>query len=138
MCILVGYFGHHVVVFFIEPSATANVKQNLMTSNREVMKHTLTGKAIGARTISAVWLMFVLVKINVNYLCVVLFSLHIHSANQTSQACGLVKGILTGVYIFHLNPVVYLINVQKIRLIVLDNPHVFASDPFFIQKFGIR
>ena len=29
---------------------------------------------------------------------------------------------------FHLNSVVYLKNVQKNRLIVLDNPHVFASD----------
>ena len=29
---------------------------------------------------------------------------------------------------FHLNAVVYLKNVQKNRLIVLDNPHVFASD----------
>ena len=28
-----------------------------------------------------------------------LISLHIHSANQTSQAYGLVKGILPGVYI---------------------------------------
>ena len=68
-----GAFGHHVVVFFIELSVTANVKQNLLTSNWEVMKHTLTGKAIGAQTISAVWLLFVLVKINVNYLCVVFF-----------------------------------------------------------------
>ena len=48
---------------------------------------------------SFVWLLFVLVKINVNYLCVVFFSLHTHSANQTSQAYGLVKGILPGVYI---------------------------------------
>ena len=87
------------MVFFIEPSATANVKQNLLTSNWEVMKHTLTGKAIGAQTTSVVWLLFVLVKINVNYLCVFFFSLHIHSANQTSQAYGLVKGILPGVYI---------------------------------------
>ena len=61
------------MVFFIEPSATANVKQNLLTSNWEVMKHTLMGKAIGAQTISAVWLLFVLVKIYVNYLCVVFF-----------------------------------------------------------------
>ena len=30
---------------------------------------------------------------------------------------------------FHLNSVVYLKNVQKNRLVVLDNPHVFASDP---------
>ena len=29
---------------------------------------------------------------------------------------------------FHLNSVVYLKNVQKNRLIVLDNPPVFASD----------
>ena len=32
--------------------------------------------------------------------------------------------------LFHLNSVVYLKNVQKNRLIVLDNPHVFASDPY--------
>lgn len=40
-------FGHNVVVFCIEPSATANVKQHLLSSNLKVMKHVLTDKSFG-------------------------------------------------------------------------------------------
>ena len=61
------------MVSFIKPSAAANMKQYLMPSYGEIMKHALTCKAIGAEVCSSVWCEFVLVKINMNQLGVILY-----------------------------------------------------------------
>ena len=61
------------MVSFIKPSAAANMKQYLMPSYGEIMKHALTCKAIGAEVCSSVWCEFVLVKVNMNQLGVILY-----------------------------------------------------------------
>ncbi len=61
----------------IKPTTATHMKEYFLTANRKVMKYAFTGKAIGTQVATAGRLLVVLVKIQVDNLCII-FRLHLY------------------------------------------------------------
>ena len=128
-------FRHHVMVSFIKPSAAANMKQYLMPSYGEIMKHALTCKAIGAEVCSSVWCEFVLVKVNMNQLGVILYLNMYVCKFEPIQHVFRQKAFCKESILFHSYTLFYSLQRGQGIFIAINYTHVFSGDPLFLQTF---
>ena len=82
------------------------MEKNFMTAYRKIMEHALTGKAVRTQVFAIVWLLLILIKKQVDYLCIA-FRLHL--------------------YIFQFKPVKHMIGKKTFRKYSV----LFHSDTFF-------
>ena len=120
------------MVSFIKPSAAANMKQYLMPSYGEIMKHALTCKAIGAEVCSSVWCEFVLVKINMNQLGVILYLNMYVCKFEPIQHVFRQKAFCKESILFHSYTLFYSLQRGQGIFIAINYTHVFSGDPFFL------
>ena len=117
------------MVSFIKPSAAANMKQYLMPSYGEIMKHALTCKAIGAEVCSSVWCEFVLVKINMNQLGVILYLNMYVCKFKPIQHVFRQKAFCKESILFHSYTLFYSLQRGQGIFIAINYTHVFSGDP---------
>ena len=117
------------MVSFIKPSAAANMKQYLMPSYGEIMKHALTCKAIGAEVCSSVWCEFVLVKINMNQLGVILYLNMYVCKFEPIQHVFRQKAFCKESILFHSYTLFYSLQRGQGIFIAINYTHVFSGDP---------
>ena len=120
------------MVSFIKPSAAANMKQYLMPSYGEIMKHALTCKAIGAEVCSSVWCEFVLVKINMNQLGVILYLNMYVCKFEPIQHVFRQKAFCKESILFHSYTLFYSLQRGQGIFIAINYTHVFSGDPNII------
>lgn len=118
------------MVSFIKPSAAANMKQYLMPSYGEIMKHALTCKAIGAEVCSSVWCEFVLVKVNMNQLGVILYLNMYVCKFEPIQHVFRQKAFCKESILFHSYTLFYSLQRGQGIFIAINYTHVFSGDPF--------
>ena len=121
------------MVSFIKPSAAANMKQYLMPSYGEIMKHALTCKAIGAEVCSSVWCEFVLVKINMNQLGVILYLNMYVCKFEPIQHVFRQKAFCKESILFHSYTLFYSLQRGQGIFIAINYTHVFSGDPNFFR-----
>lgn len=121
------------MVSFIKPSAAANMKQYLMPSYGEIMKHALMCKAIGAEVCSSVWCEFVLVKINMNQLGVILYLNMYVCKFEPIQHVFRQKAFCKESILFHSYTLFYSLQCGQGIFIAINYTHVFSGDPFFFH-----
>ena len=119
------------MVSFIKPSAAANMKQYLMPSYGEIMKHALTCKAIGAEVCSSVWCEFVLVKVNMNQLGVILYLNMYVCKFEPIQHVFRQKAFCKESILFHSYTLFYSLQRGQGIFIAINYTHVFSGDPKF-------
>ena len=119
------------MVSFIKPSAAANMKQYLMPSYGEIMKHALTCKAIGAEVCSSVWCEFVLVKVNMNQLGVILYLNMYVCKFEPIQHVFRQKAFCKESILFHSYTLFYSLQRGQGIFIAINYTHVFSGDPDF-------
>ena len=119
------------MVSFIKPSAAANMKQYLMPSYGEIMKHALTCKAIGAEVCSSVWCEFVLVKVNMNQLGVILYLNMYVCKFEPIQHVFRQKAFCKESILFHSYTLFYSLQRGQGIFIAINYTHVFSGDPLF-------
>lgn len=117
------------MVSFIKPSAAANMKQYLMPSYGEIMKHALTCKAIGAEVCSSVWCEFVLVKVNMNQLGVILYLNMYVCKFEPIQHVFRQKAFCKESILFHSYTLFYSLQRGQGIFIAINYTHVFSGDP---------
>lgn len=117
------------MVSFIKPSAAANMKQYLMPSYGEIMKHALTCKAIGAEACSSVWCEFVLVKINMNQLGVILYLNMYVCKFEPIQHVFRQKAFCKESILFYSYTLFYSLQRGQGIFIAINYTHVFSGDP---------
>ena len=117
------------MVSFSKPSAAANMKQYLMPSYGEIMKHALTCKAIGAEVCSSVWCEFVLVKINMNQLGVILYLNMYVCKFEPIQHVFRQKAFCKESILFHSYTLFYSLQRGQGIFIAINYTHVFSCDP---------
>ena len=118
------------MVSFIKPSAAANMKQYLMPSYGEIMKHALTCKAIGAEVCSSVWCEFVLVKVNMNQLGVILYLNMYVCKFEPIQHVFRQKAFCKESILFHSYTLFYSLQRGQGIFIAINYTHVFSGDPY--------
>ena len=123
------------MVSFIKPSAAANMKQYLMPSYGEIMKHALTCKAIGAEVCSSVWCEFVLVKINMNQLGVILYLNMYVCKFEPIQHVFRQKAFCKESILFHSYTLFYSLQRGQGIFIAINYTHVFSGDPKILFSF---
>lgn len=124
------------MVSFIKPSAAANMKQYLMPSYGEIMKHALTCKAIGAEVCSSVWCEFVLVKVNMNQLGVILYLNMYVCKFEPIQHVFRQKAFCKESILFHSYTLFYSLQRGQGIFIAINYTHVFSGDPKFLLING--
>ena len=122
------------MVSFIKPSAAANMKQYLMPSYGEIMKHALTCKAIGAEVCSSVWCEFVLVKVNMNQLGVILYLNMYVCKFEPIQHVFRQKAFCKESILFHSYTLFYSLQRGQGIFIAINYTHVFSGDPMLPRK----
>ena len=122
------------MVSFIKPSAAANMKQYLMPSYGEIMKHALTCKAIGAEVCSSVWCEFVLVKVNMNQLGVILYLNMYVCKFEPIQHVFRQKAFCKESILFHSYTLFYSLQRGQGIFIAINYTHVFSGDPEIVHK----
>ena len=122
------------MVSFIKPSAAANMKQYLMPSYGEIMKHALTCKAIGAEVCSSVWCEFVLVKVNMNQLGVILYLNMYVCKFEPIQHVFRQKAFCKESILFHSYTLFYSLQRGQGIFIAINYTHVFSGDPWKAPK----
>ena len=120
------------MVSFIKPSAAANMKQYLMPSYGEIMKHALTCKAIGAEVCSSVWCEFVLVKVNMNQLGVILYLNMYVCKFEPIQHVFRQKAFCKESILFHSYTLFYSLQRGQGIFIAINYTHVFSGDPDYV------
>ena len=109
------------------------MKQYLMPSYGEIMKHALTCKAIGAEVCSSVWCEFVLVKVNMNQLGVILYLNMYVCKFEPIQHVFRQKAFCKESILFHSYTLFYSLQRGQGIFIAINYTHVFSGDPFFRQ-----
>lgn len=122
------------MVSFIKPSAAANMKQYLMPSYGEIMKHALTCKAIGAEVCSSVWCEFVLVKVNMNQLGVILYLNMYVCKFEPIQHVFRQKAFCKESILFHSYTLFYSLQRGQGIFIAINYTHVFSGDPNILSE----
>ena len=107
------------------------MKQYLMPSYGEIMKHALTCKAIGAEVCSSVWCEFVLVKINMNQLGVILYLNMYVCKFEPIQHVFRQKAFCKESILFHSYTLFYSLQRGQGIFIAINYTHVFSGDPFY-------
>ena len=105
------------------------MKQYLMPSYGEIMKHALTCKAIGAEVCSSVWCEFVLVKINMNQLGVILYLNMYVCKFEPIQHVFRQKAFCKKSILFHSYTLFYSLQRGQGIFIAINYTHVFSGDP---------
>ena len=105
------------------------MKQYLMPSYGEIMKHALTCKAIGAEVCSSVWCEFVLVKINMNQLGVILYLNMYVCKFEPIQHVFRQKAFCKESILFHSYTLFYSLQRGQGIFIAINYTHVFSGDP---------
>ena len=123
------------MVSFIKPSAAANMKQYLMPSYGEIMKHALTCKAIGAEVCSSVWCEFVLVKVNMNQLGVILYLNMYVCKFEPIQHVFRQKAFCKESILFHSYTLFYSLQRGQGIFIAINYTHVFSGDPYKPEQY---
>ena len=123
------------MVSFIKPSAAANMKQYLMPSYGEIMKHALTCKAIGAEVCSSVWCEFVLVKVNMNQLGVILYLNMYVCKFEPIQHVFRQKAFCKESILFHSYTLFYSLQRGQGIFIAINYTHVFSGDPIILTNY---
>lgn len=126
------------MVSFIKPSAAANMKQYLMPSYGEIMKHALTCKAIGAEVCSSVWCEFVLVKVNMNQLGVILYLNMYVCKFEPIQHVFRQKAFCKESILFHSYTLFYSLQRGQGIFIAINYTHVFSGDPNEVLNFFVN
>ena len=124
------------MVSFSKPSAAANMKQYLMPSYGEIMKHALTCKAIGAEVCSSVWCEFVLVKVNMNQLGVILYLNMYVCKFEPIQHVFRQKAFCKESILFHSYTLFYSLQRGQGIFIAINYTHVFSGDPQIIMDLS--
>lgn len=106
------------------------MKQYLMPSYGEIMKHALTCKAIGAEVCSSVWCEFVLVKVNMNQLGVILYLNMYVCKFEPIQHVFRQKAFCKESILFHSYTLFYSLQRGQGIFIAINYTHVFSGDPF--------
>lgn len=110
------------------------MKQYLMPSYGEIMKHALTCKAIGAEVCSSVWCEFVLVKINMNQLGVILYLNMYVCKFEPIQHVFRQKAFCKESILFHSYTLFYSLQRGQGIFIAINYTHVFSCDPLNILR----
>lgn len=105
------------------------MKQYLMPSYGEIMKHALTCKAIGAEVCSSVWCEFVLVKVNMNQLGVILYLNMYVCKFEPIQHVFRQKAFCKESILFHSYTLFYSLQRGQGIFIAINYTHVFSGDP---------
>lgn len=111
------------------------MKQYLMPSYGEIMKHALTCKAIGAEVCSSVWCEFVLVKINMNQLGVILYLNMYVCKFEPIQHVFRQKAFCKESILFHSYTLFYSLQRGQGIFIAINYTHVFSCDPNNLSEF---
>ena len=106
------------------------MKQYLMPSYGEIMKHALTCKAIGAEVCSSVWCEFVLVKVNMNQLGVILYLNMYVCKFEPIQHVFRQKAFCKESILFHSYTLFYSLQRGQGIIIAINYTHVFSGDPY--------
>lgn len=106
------------------------MKQYLMPSYGEIMKHALTCKAIGAEVCSSVWCEFVLVKVNMNQLGVILYLNMYVCKFEPIQHVFRQKAFCKESILFHSYTLFYSLQRGQGIFIAINYTHVFSGDPY--------
>ena len=109
------------------------MKQYLMPSYGEIMKHALTCKAIGAEVCSSVWCEFVLVKVNMNQLGVILYLNMYVCKFEPIQHVFRQKAFCKESILFHSYTLFYSLQRGQGIFIAINYTHVFSGDPKYLQ-----
>lgn len=109
------------------------MKQYLMPSYGEIMKHALTCKAIGAEVCSSVWCEFVLVKVNMNQLGVILYLNMYVCKFEPIQHVFRQKAFCKESILFHSYTLFYSLQRGQGIFIAINYTHVFSGDPNHLQ-----
>ena len=107
------------------------MKQYLMPSYGEIMKHALTCKAIGAEVCSSVWCEFVLVKVNMNQLGVILYLNMYVCKFEPIQHVFRQKAFCKESILFHSYTLFYSLQRGQGIFIAINYTHVFSGDPVY-------
>ena len=110
------------------------MKQYLMPSYGEIMKHALTCKAIGAEVCSSVWCEFVLVKVNMNQLGVILYLNMYVCKFEPIQHVFRQKAFCKESILFHSYTLFYSLQRGQGIFIAINYTHVFSGDPRIPMK----
>lgn len=113
------------------------MKQYLMPSYGEIMKHALTCKAIGAEVCSSVWCEFVLVKINMNQLGVILYLNMYVCKFEPIQHVFRQKAFCKESILFHSYTLFYSLQRGQGIFIAINYTHVFSGDPFYLPILSV-
>lgn len=111
------------------------MKQYLMPSYGEIMKHALTCKAIGAEVCSSVWCEFVLVKVNMNQLGVILYLNMYVCKFEPIQHVFRQKAFCKESILFHSYTLFYSLQRGQGIFIAINYTHVFSGDPRFSYNY---
>ena len=110
------------------------MKQYLMPSYGEIMKHALTCKAIGAEVCSSVWCEFVLVKVNMNQLGVILYLNMYVCKFEPIQHVFRQKAFCKESILFHSYTLFYSLQRGQGIFIAINYTHVFSGDPIYLDE----
>lgn len=113
------------------------MKQYLMPSYGEIMKHALTCKAIGAEVCSSVWCEFVLVKVNMNQLGVILYLNMYVCKFEPIQHVFRQKAFCKESILFHSYTLFYSLQRGQGIFIAINYTHVFSGDPNVLDAFDV-
>ena len=113
------------------------MKQYLMPSYGEIMKHALTCKAIGAEVCSSVWCEFVLVKVNMNQLGVILYLNMYVCKFEPIQHVFRQKAFCKESILFHSYTLFYSLQRGQGIFIAINYTHVFSGDPKIENSFVV-
>ena len=114
------------------------MKQYLMPSYGEIMKHALTCKAIGAEVCSSVWCEFVLVKVNMNQLGVILYLNMYVCKFEPIQHVFRQKAFCKESILFHSYTLFYSLQRGQGIFIAINYTHVFSGDPYLLVDFPLK
>ena len=114
------------------------MKQYLMPSYGEIMKHALTCKAIGAEVCSSVWCEFVLVKVNMNQLGVILYLNMYVCKFEPIQHVFRQKAFCKESILFHSYTLFYSLQRGQGIFIAINYTHVFSGDPNEVLNFFVN